>query len=336
MNIGLTYDLRDEYLQMGYGEEETGEFDRIDTIESIERTLQSLGYETDRIGHIRNLVNRLCQGDRWDLVFNIAEGMYGSGREAQVPALLDAYQIPYVFSGPLVLALTLDKAWTKEIVKNSGIPTPDYFVVEKPEDINNIKLPFPLFAKPLAEGTGKGINSDSVINNKTQLEKLCRQLLERYKQPVIVERFLSGREFTAGIVGTGDQARCVGVMEIILKANAEENVYSYVNKEECEERIIYSLTDPSAVEACSSLSLKVWKAIRGEDGGRVDIRFDDKGVANFLEVNPLAGIHPEHSDLPILSKLNGIGYRELMKMIMDSAVKKVLHNKYEKSTGSYK
>jgi D-alanine-D-alanine ligase len=336
MNIGLTYDLRDEYLQMGYGEEETGEFDRLDTIESIESTLQSLGYETDRIGHIKNLVTRLYQGDRWDLVFNIAEGMYGAGREAQVPALLDAYQIPYVFSGPLVLAVTLDKAWTKEILKNAGIPTPDFVVVEKPEDVNNIKLPFPLFAKPLAEGTGKGINSDSVTHNKTHLEKLCRHLLEKYKQPVIVERFLSGREFTAGIVGTGDQAKCVGVMEIILKSNAEENVYSYVNKEECEERIIYSRTDPAAVEVCSELGLKVWKAIRAEDGGRVDIRFDDKGEANFLEVNPLAGMHPEHSDLPILAKLNGISYSELMKMIMDSAVKKVRKNKYEKSTGSYK
>ena len=323
MNIGLTYDLRDEYLQMGYGEEETGEFDRIDTIESIEKTLHSLGYETDRIGHIKNLVHRLAKGDRWDLVFNIAEGMYGAGREAQVPAILDAYQIPYVFSGPLVLAVTLDKAWTKEIVKNAGVPTPEYCVVEKPEDIKNIKLPFPLFAKPIAEGTGKGINSDSVIKDKTQLEKLCRYLLEKFKQPVIVERYLSGREFTAGIVGTGDQARCVGVMEIILKSNAEENVYSYVNKEECEERIIYSLTDPAAVKACSSLALKVWKSIRGEDGGRVDIRFDDKGEANFLEVNPLAGIHPEHSDLPILSKLNGIEYKELMKMIMDSAVKRI-------------
>jgi D-alanine-D-alanine ligase len=335
MIVGLTYDLRDEYLKMGYGEEETGEFDRLDTIESIEKTLHKLGYETNRIGHIKNLVHRLCKGDRWDLVFNIAEGMYGSGREAQVPALLDAYQIPYVFSGPLVLAVTLDKAWTKEIVRNAGVPTPDYFVVEKPADIKKINLPFPLFAKPLAEGTGKGINSSSVIKDKTHLEKLCLQLMEKFKQPVIVERYLSGREFTAGIVGTGDQARCIGVMEIILKENAEENVYSYVNKEECEERIIYSLTDPAAVEACSSLALKVWKAIRGEDGGRVDIRFDDKGIANFLEVNPLAGIHPEHSDLPILSKLNGIAYDKLMKMIMDSAVKKVRQIKNEKSTVSH-
>jgi D-alanine-D-alanine ligase len=335
MVIGLTYDLRDEYLKMGYGEEETGEFDRIDTIESIENALHSLGYETDRIGHIKNLVNRLSNGDRWDLVFNIAEGMYGSGREAQVPALLDAYQIPYVFSGPLVLSVTLDKAWTKEIVRNAGIPTPDYYLVHRTEDIGKIELPFPLFAKPLAEGTGKGINANSVIKDKAHLDKLCRHLLKTFKQPVIVEHFLSGREFTAGIVGTGDEAKCVGVMEIVLKENAEENVYSYINKEECEERIIYTRTDPAAIEACSSLALKVWKAIRAEDGGRVDIRFDENGVANFLEVNPLAGIHPEHSDLPILSKLNGISYLELMKMIMDSATKKVRRTVYEKSTDSH-
>jgi D-alanine-D-alanine ligase len=106
MLIGLTYDLRDEYLRMGYSEEETAEFDREDTIISIENTLVGLGYQTDRIGNIMTLVNRLSCGDRWDMVFNIAEGLYGSGREAQVPALLDAYRIPYVFSGPLVLLFT--------------------------------------------------------------------------------------------------------------------------------------------------------------------------------------------------------------------------------------
>ncbi len=336
MIVGITYDLRDEYLRMGYSEEETGEFDRIDTIEAIETTLQSLGYETDRIGHIRNLVARLNHGDRWDLVFNIAEGMFGSGREAQVPALLDAYQIPYVFSGPLVLALTLDKAWTKVIVRDAGVPTPDFFVVEKPEDIQKINLPFPLFAKPLAEGTGLGIDSDSVINEPVHLKTRCNYLLKKYHQPVIVERFLSGREFTAGIVGTGDDARCIGVIEIILKPNAEENVYSFVNKEECEERVIYALTDAEAVKACTPLAMKAWKAIRGEDAGRVDIRFDDKGKPHLLEVNPLSGIHPEHSDLPILAKLHGIKYRELMEMIMNSAVQKVRSKRYEKSSPAHK
>ena len=335
LNIGLTYDLRDEYLEMGFSEEDTAEFDREGTIIAIESTLAELGYRTDRIGHIRNLVRRLDQGDRWDLVFNIAEGLYGSGREAQVPALLDAYQIPYVFSGPLIMALTLNKALTKIIVKDAGVATPAHRVIYTPEDIANIDLPSPLFAKPVAEGTGKGIDSRSVIRSPRQLIDICTMLLETYHQPVLVETYLSGREFTAGMVGTGDQARCVGVIEIILKDNAEENVYSYVNKEECEERIIYATTDSKAVQACTDLALKVWKALGCEDGGRVDIRFDDRGRAYFLEVNPLAGMHPEHSDLPILSALHGIPYRELMKMIMDSAVQKISNPVREKSTTVY-
>lgn len=332
LTIGLTYDLRDEYLKMGFSDEETAEFDREGTIAAIESTLASLGYRTDRIGHIWNLVHRLGKGDRWDMVFNIAEGLYGAGREAQVPALLDAYQIPYVFSGPLVLALTLDKALTKVIVKDAGVPTPDHHVVHSPGDVASINLPYPLFAKPLAEGTGKGINPQSVIRDPAQLSRVCAALLEKYRQPVLVETYLSGREFTAGIVGTGEKARCVGVIEIILRDNAEEGVYSYVNKEECEERIFYSPTDKEASEACAALALKAWRVLRCEDGGRVDIRFDGQGKAHFLEVNPLAGMHPEHSDLPILSTLHGIAYRELMEMIMDSAIQKIKNPVHEKST----
>lgn len=336
MLIGLTYDLRDEYLRMGYSEEDTAEFDREDTVISIENVLASLGYQTDRIGHIMNLVQRLSKGDRWDMVFNIAEGLYGSGREAQVPALLDAYLIPYVFSGPLVLAVTLDKAMTKVIMKDAGVATPEHTVVYSADDIRQINLPLPLFAKPLAEGTGKGINPDSVITSYEQLDRICRNLLVQYRQPVLVEKYLSGREFTAGIVGTGDKARCIGVMEIILKDNAEKGVYSYVNKEECEERIIYTLTDQEAVDACSALALKAWKAIHAEDAGRVDIRFDEHGKAHFLEVNPLAGIHPEHSDLPILAGLNGIPYLSLMKMIMDSAMEKISNRNHVRNTAADK
>jgi D-alanine-D-alanine ligase len=323
MTIGLTYDLRDEYLAMGFNEIETAEFDREDTVTSIETALAEMGYRTDRIGHIKNLVSRLDRGDRWDLVFNIAEGMYGEGREAQVPALLDAYSIPYVFSGPLVLALTLNKALTKVIVKDAGVATPEHTVVYKRSDIPKVELPFPLFVKPVAEGTGKGIDPESVIYNQEQLEKKCCELLDRYRQPVLVEMYLDGREFTAGIVGTGDEAKCIGVIEIILKDTAEEGVYSYVNKEECEERIIYSLTDQDAVNKCSELALKAWKCLRAEDGGRVDIRFDQLGNPYFLEINPLAGMHPEHSDLPILAGLYGIPYIQLIRMIMDSAKQKI-------------
>lgn len=323
MKVGLTYDLRSEYLKEGFSEEETAEFDRDDTVSSIESTLQVLGYQTDRIGHVRQLATRLVKGDRWDIVFNIAEGMYGIAREAQVPALLDAYNIPCVFSDALILALSLHKGMCKHVIRDVKIPTPDFHVVNEPSDIDNINLPFPLFAKPVAEGTGKGIDGKSKIKDKTELKKVCLELLEKYKQPVLVETFLPGREFTVGITGTGDKAKSVGVLEVVLKDNAEPDAYSYVNKEKCEELVVYSIVKDNIGLACEKVALDSWKALGCRDGGRVDVRLDASGIPNFLEVNPLAGLHPEHSDLPIVSTLNGITFKELIKMIMDSAITRV-------------
>lgn len=326
--VGITYDLRSEYLKMGFNEDETAEFDQEGTIVAIENTLKELDFRTERIGHVKQLVSRLAHGDRWDLVFNISEGMYGNGREAQVPALLDAYRIPYVFSSPLVLALTLDKGMTKRAIRDAGIATPDFFVIRTQSDLKKMKLPYPVFVKPVAEGTGKGIDGKSVVRNGEELATICPSLLSRYKQPVLVETFLPGREFTVGIVGTGDRARAVGTMEIILNKDAEKDVYSYNNKENCESFVKYIPALGRDKKACERLALEVYRLLGCEDAGRVDVRMDQHGVPNFLEINPLAGIHPVHSDLPILSMLNGISYRELMKMIMDSAMQKVVSNNF--------
>ena len=331
MRIGLTYDLRQDYLDLGFGELETAEFDRVDTVEAIEETLQQLGYTTDRIGNIWSLTKRLANGERWDLVFNIAEGLRGIGREAQVPALLDAYNIPYTFSDPLVLALTLHKGMTKRVLRDFGIPTPDFAEVNSEADIASINLPYPLFAKPIAEGTGKGIDANSKIKNPAELKKVCIQLLKQYEQPVLVETFLPGREFTVGVVGTGTKAKSVGVMEVILNSNAEPDVYSYTNKEQCEELVQYkAVIDPMAKEA-EKIALQTWRALGCRDGGRLDLRADANGVPNLMELNPLAGIHPEHSDLPIICSLYGISYPELMNMIMESAVSRVKKQPKEKT-----
>ncbi len=323
MKIGITYDLRQEYLAEGYGEEETGEFDRADTIEAVENTLQDLGFETDRIGHVRHLVKRLALGERWDMVFNIAEGMYGFGREALVPALLDAYRIPYTFSDPMVLALTLHKGMTKHVIRNLGIPTPDFAVVETESDSEHISLPFPLFAKPVAEGTGKGVTAASKIRTPCELQHVCRKLLATYKQPVLVETFLPGREFTVGIIGTGPEAQAIGAIEVILKDQAEQDAYSYVNKEYYEELVEYRLVQDDMAEQAKEVALAAWRGLGCRDAGRVDLRADIDGVPNFIEVNPLAGLHPEHSDLPIICTLVGISYRELIASIMDSAMPRV-------------
>jgi D-alanine-D-alanine ligase len=275
---------------------------------------------------VRQLVDRLAAGDRWDLVFNICEGMCGRAREAQVPALLEAYDIPCVFSDPLVLALSLDKALTKTVLRASGIPTPDFAVIAELPDIDSVALPFPVFAKPLAEGTGKGVTPASRISDRRALREVCQDLLARFRQPVLVERFLPGREFTIGVLGTAEDARVLGTMEILLLESAEAGVYSYVNKEECEERVAYRLARPAedeSVREAESIALRAWRALGCRDGGRIDLRCDEHGRPHFLEVNPLAGLHPQHSDLPILCTLLGIPYVELIDRIVRSAARRV-------------
>ncbi|MHC1703339.1 MAG: ATP-grasp domain-containing protein [Tenuifilaceae bacterium] len=323
LTIGLTYDLRSDYLKEGYSEEETAEFDSEVTIESIESTLQELGYKTERIGNLNALLRKLNEGKKWDLVFNIAEGLYGIGREAQVPAILDAFKIPYVFSDPLVLSLTLHKGLTKRVIRDCNIPTADFIIVEKKEDISKVNLNYPLFAKPVAEGTGKGIDSRSKVKSFDELKKVCEDLLDRFSQPVLVETYLPGREFTVGVVGTGNDARVVGVMEIVITERAKESIYSYHTKENWRGTVEYPMATGEVEKMCSEVALNAWRTLGCRDGGRVDLKMDANGIPNFIEVNPLAGINPEHSDLPMLAGKKGISFIQLIDSIMKSALKRI-------------
>jgi len=326
MKIGMTYDLREDYLALGFSEEETAEFDKPETISAIEDALQDLGHQTDRIGNLHSLLTRLGAGDRWEMVFNIAEGLKGFGREALIPALLDAYGIPYTFSDPMVLSLTLHKGMTKRVVRDLGIPTPDFFVWDKGSGVNGQGLRFPLFAKPVAEGTGKGITARSKISDKAELTEVCNRLLETFKQPVLVEAFLPGREFTVGILGSGTEAVAIGVMEVVLNKHAEAEVYSYHNKEHFQKLVDYHLTTDAQAEKAGQVALDAWRGLGCLDGGRIDLRVDEKGIPNFLEVNPLAGLHPRNSDLCILARKAGMTYPELIGAIISSAVKRYFPN----------
>ncbi len=320
MRIGLTYDLRDHYRSLGFSEEDVAEFDFIDTIDAIDDALKELGFETERIGTITELVPMLAGGKHWDLVFNIAEGVYGIGREAQIPALCDAYRIPYTFSDPCVIALALNKELTKRVIRDFGLPTPDFKLLKSIDEMDSVQLKYPLFAKPYAEGTGKGINAASVIRDKNALAEACAALFKRYNQPVLVESYLPGREFTVGIIGSGYYARVPGVMEIILHDNAEEGVYSYTNKEKCEDLVTYALVNDDTAKAAGELALNAWRGLGCHDAGRIDIRCDHRGNPSFIEVNPLAGLHPEHSDLPIICTKAGISFLELIGRIVYSSL----------------
>lgn len=326
MRIGITYDLRDDYLAEGYSETETAEFDRADTIDALATALGELGYVVDRIGRAKRLVERLARGDRWDLVFNISEGLRGLCRESQVPSLLDVYEIPYTFSDPLVLAVCLHKELTKMVVSRAGVPTPACLLVGQMEDLQALQLDFPLFAKPVAEGTGKGVTPASRVRNLDELRSICASLLAEFQQPVLVERYLPGREFTVGITGTGEAAKVLGTLEIVLRPQAEAGVYSYLNKEKCEELVEYrhaSGEEDCEVRRAEEVALRAWRALGCRDAGRLDLRSNEQGEPHFIEANPLAGLHPHHSDLPMIATAVGVSYTELIGRVVESALQRV-------------
>jgi len=318
MRIGVTYDLRADYLALGMSAEETAEFDSEITIDAICDALAALGHTPIRIGHVKALTEALARGERWDAVFNFCEGLRGVSREAQVPALLEAYDIPYVFSDPLTLALTLDKAMTKRVIRDCGIPTADFAVIEKIEDAKKITLPFPLFLKPVAEGSGKGIHAKSKVDDRKSLESVAAELLVKFKQPVLAETFLPGREFTVGITGTGDTAEILGVSEIKQTENFIGHGYGIQNKEEWEDKVVIELADEASAKAAGEVALAAWRSLRCRDGGRIDIRNDANGNPNFIEVNPLAGLRPEYSDLCFIARFKGLTYNQLIGKIMNA------------------
>lgn len=323
MRIGMTYDLREAYLAEGYDEADTAEFDRTETIDALEKALRDLGHETDRIGHARQLVGRLASGDRWDLVFNIAEGLRGFGREAQVPGILEAFQIPYTFSDPLASSLTLHKALTKRILRDNQIATTPFREVAGPDDMARVDLPFPLFVKPVAEGTSKGIDGASRVTCQPELRRACERILAELEQPALVEPFLPGGEFTVGITGTGSAATAIGTLEVRLLEGAEDHSCTYANKERCEVLCRYVLAPRSTSVLAEPIALAAWRALGCRDGGRVDLRADEHGDLFVLEVNPLPGLHPSHSDLPMLCTAVGMTYVELIARIVDSAMLRV-------------
>jgi len=320
MRIALVYDLRDDYRVLGFSEEEVAEFDSVATIDALAGAIETLDCQADRVGRGQALAARLVAGERFDLVFSIAEGVKGRSREAQVPALCELFDQPYLFSDPLTLAACLDKAVAKRLVRDAGVPTPVFAVAEKSAREVVGWQDFPAFVKPLAEGTGKGCEAASLVHTPAELQAAATRVIERYKQPALVERYLLGREFTVGIVGNGDGARVLGVCEILLKENAEADVYSLHNKELCEHLVIYAPADDAEARLAAARALEAYRTLECRDAARIDFRSNASGEPYFLEANPLAGLNPWHSDLPILAAQNGVDFVALVGLILDAGL----------------
>ncbi len=325
LKVGITYDLRKDF---SHREDQPidsfEEFDSEETIDTIRDVLQSDGHEVIKLGGGVGLIDRL-RTSPVDIVFNIAEGIGGRNREAHIPALLEFLNIPYTGSDPLTLSLTLDKAMAKKVVRSEGILTPGFKKVEKMEDLHGLDLCYPLFVKLCYEGSSKGVRLDSKISDPANLKMKVQWLLETYGPPVLVEEFVSGPEFTVGILGNSDPA-ILGVMQIEIKGSPpEEAIYSLEVKREWEEKVRYHCPPPISphlLRGIEEVALRAYRALDCRDVSRVDIRVGEDGIPYFLEINPLPGLSPVYGDLPIMAGRMGWEYSRLVKRIFYHALKR--------------
>ena len=326
--VGLLYDLKQSIqVDADAPSDALAEYDSFETVQGIEDALLAGQNEVIPMEGDHTLLDTL-RAHMPDICFNICEGRRGDARESQAPALLEFLGIPYTGSKILGHALSLDKAMAKRVVAASGLPTPPFAVVAHPDDLEHLAadietdgaLQFPLFAKPLAQGTAMGIDEASVLEDTGALRERGRSLLARYRQPVLIEAYLPGREFTVGVLGTGPTAEVLGTTEIRLAERAEKGVYSFVNKERCESLVVYEPVPASGLrDEVEAVAFAAYRALDCRDGGRVDLRCDAQGAPQFMEANPLAGLHPTHSDLPIIASQRGVSYDDLLTRILHSA-----------------
>lgn len=300
------------------------EYDSPSTVASIGEALAEYGHEVVRLGGGREFLETVLR-EPVDFVFNIAEGR-GTfrSREGQVPSILEMLGIPYSFSDPLTLSLSLDKPLTKKMVAAAGVAVaPDWLVRDRTEllALASRPLPYPLFAKPAYEGSSKGIRQTSRIGDAGALTEVVGSMLVDYRQPVMVEGFVAGDEYTVGVVGN-DDARALGAMRIRPKGGPDPDfVYSIEVKRDWQKRVTYDAPPPldgAALDRLYADAVRAFHAIGCRDLARVDFRLRD-GVPVFLEINPLPGLSPAYGDLPIVARGVGVSYSQLMGRILGAA-----------------
>lgn len=320
--VGLTYDLKTEYeFKEGDPPDANAEFDHPSTIDVIAKAIESQGYKTKKIGNVTSLLGKI-DSLHVDIVFNISEGLTGRNRESQVPILLEMMGIPFVGADALTLGLTLDKVIAKKIFIAEGIPTPKFFEVKnEAELVNADHCKFPLIVKPRFEGSSKGLSESSRVENMEELQKQVAYIINTYKQPALIEEFISGQEFTVAIVGN-DPPEAMPVVQIKIdgKLHLKDKFYTFARITSdrleyiCPARINHDLK-----EKLCSLALKTYNAVECRDFGRVDFRVDNEGKPYVLEINPLPSLSTEDV-FKLVAENVGISYEKIIGKILKSAL----------------
>ena len=326
--IALIHNKKPSEKKPGLPEDYFSECDSTKTIEAIARVLRRAGHKVLPVEADRNLPVWF-KDHPVDLAFNIAEGFAGEAREARVPALLELLEIPYTGSSVLALALALDKARSKQLFRQGGIPTPKFQLFHRPDEPLDERLPFPLIVKPNREGSGKGIWASSVVHNEQALRAQVKKVYEEYRQEILVEEFVEGTELTVGILGT-DEALPVLEVDFSTCGPSGESFYSWRMKEfqgNKEMHLTPKFWCPARLSAetaagAQAVAVKAAKALGTRDVARVDIRLTCDGIPYVLEVNPLPGLDPEESNLPLMAQMAGISYEALICRILDGAAQR--------------
>ena len=331
MRIGLAFDLKEavkgSISSEAQPEDALEEYDSRDTVRGIAAAIEEKGHSTALLGGGREFLTNV-QREKVDLVFNIAEGLgnYRS-REAQIPSILELLDIPYTGSDPLALAVSLDKAITKSLVASAGVLTPKWQVVDDLAGLSQVDwkaFPFPVFIKPLHEGSSKGIRTGSKIESAKQLVDAATGLLEHYRQPVIVEEFIYGDEITTGVIGNSPPA-LLGIMRVIPRRADPNFVYSLEVKRDWERLVDYvcpAKLRPEVLDRISESAITVFTVLGCRDISRVDFRISPDGKPYFLEINPLPGLNPKSGDIVIMSGKMGWTYSRLISSIVDAALRR--------------
>src|SRR3989338_2923902 len=324
--VGLTYDLKTDYqFKEGDPEDANAEFDHPSTIDVIADAIVSNGFKINRIGNVNNLLEKL-DSLKVDIVFNISEGLTGRNRESQVPILLEMAGIPFVGADALTLGMTLDKVMAKKIFIAEKIPTPKFFEVKNTQELANCDhCKFPMIVKPRFEGSSKGLSENSRVKDMEELKKQVEFVTNTYKQPVLVEEFISGQEFTVAIVGN-DNPEVMPIVQIKIDGRYKLNDKFYTFARITSDRLEYRCPARISQELSkkiSDLALKTYKAVECCDFGRVDFRVDNEGRPYVLEINPLPSLSTEDVFL-LVAKTIGATYEQMIGRILDSAIKR--HN----------
>lgn len=306
------------------------EWDSEETIDAVKAALEAGGHEVTLIEADKDAYEKFKIINP-EFVFNVAEGLNGSSRESQIPAMLEMLNIPFTGSDSVTIGICHDKSRCKEILSYYKIPNPKFFITDAIHKIDE-KITFPKFVKPLHEGSSKGIYNSSVVNNSAELRNEIVRIKECYNQPSLVEDFLSGKEFTVAMLGNGDEVKVLPVVEINLDSVPEgfNKIYSYEVKWffDTRESKLDIFKCPAEIDAdlyrqIENVCKDAYKALRLRDWARIDVRLDKNNIPNIVEVNPLPGILPDPADnscYPKAARAVGIDYNTLINTVLNVAV----------------